>query len=453
MNNNKPQGESREVISVLIVDDIPETRENIRKLLAFEEQEFKVVGSVSTGREALKYTLDMKPDIVLMDINMPDMDGLQATNEITKSVPTTAVIMMSVQTDQDYLRKAMQAGARYFLPKPVDPDELYGTIRTVYRNYEPIRRQQRALMEMPLVDTTTRKGPSASGGSGAGEVRAGNIIVVYSPQGGVGTTTIATNLASGLMRKGIKVLLVDADLQFGDVGVFLKLQSQSTLLDLVEKVEDLDIEFFDSVVSTHESGLKVLLGPQRPEYAEEVERNPQSVSRMIEKIASSYDFIVVDTSRRIDEMLLSLTDIATRVLLVATPTLSAVKNARFVLDLFDKMNYVPDKTIFILNRVEDERTRTPVTIRTEAIEKHLKRKVEAKIPNNEQVVLSAVNKGVPVVATAAKDRGKSPIKELMDLSDHIYNTLMHDEMESSEAEQANKDRKISSSVRFRLGRT
>jgi septum formation inhibitor-activating ATPase MinD len=114
---------------------------------------------------------------------------------------------------------------------------------------------------------------------------------------------------------------------------------------------------------------------------------------------------------------------------------------------------VPDKTMFILNRVEDERTRAPVTIRTEAIEKHLKRKVEARIPNNEQVVLSAVNKGVPVVATAAKDRGKSPIKELMDLSDHIFNTLMRDEMEDQPTEQASKERKIANSVKFRLGRT
>ncbi|PJF24199.1 MAG: histidine kinase, partial [Phototrophicales bacterium] len=191
-------------------------------------------------------------------INMPDMDGIQATNEITKSVPTTAVIMMSVQTETDYMRKAMQAGARYFLLKPVDPDELYGTIRTVYKNHEPIRRQQRALMEMPL-EIATRK-PSAAGLGG--EVRAGNILVVYSPSGGSGCTTIATNLASGLMRRGIKVLLIDADLQFGDVGVFLKLQAQSTLVDLVDKVEDLDVEFFDSVVSTHDSGLKVLLGPQ-----------------------------------------------------------------------------------------------------------------------------------------------------------------------------------------------
>ncbi len=108
---------------------------------------------------------------------------------------------------------------------------------------------------------------------------------------------LATNLASGLMKKGIRVLLVDADLQFGDVGVFLKLQSQSTLLDLVSKIDDLDPDFFDSVVSTHDSGLKVLLGPQRPEYAEDIESVPASVSRIIEKIAGGYDFIVVDTSR------------------------------------------------------------------------------------------------------------------------------------------------------------
>jgi pilus assembly protein CpaE len=416
--SNRPN-EPKEIINILIVDDIPETRENIKKLLAFEEQDFKVVGTASTGREAIKITNELKPDIIIMDINMPDMDGIQATNEITKSVPTAAVIMMSVQTETDYMRKAMQAGARYFLLKPVDPDELYGTIRTVFKNHESIRRQQRALLEMPA-ELTQRKPVSTSTG---GEVRAGNIIVVYSPSGGSGCTTLATNLASGLMRRGIKVLLIDADLQFGDVGVFLKLQAQSTLIDLVDKVEDLDIEFFDSVVSTHESGLKVLLGPQRPEYAEEIV-DPTSVARIIEKIAENYDFVVVDTSRRLDELLLSLTDIATRIILVATPTLAAVKNARFMVDLFDKMNYVPEKTLFVLNRVEDERNRNKVTVPTETIEKYLKRKVEAKIPVNESVILAAVNKGVPVVATAAKDRQKSPVKEFMDFADHMYNMLM-----------------------------
>src|SRR5690606_22517825 len=102
-------------------------------------------------------------------------------------------------------------------------------------------------------------------------------------QGGSGKTTLATNIASGLMKKGIKVLLIDADTQFGDVGVFLKLQSQSTLADLVTKVDDVDVEFFDTVIATHESGLKVLLGPARPEFAEAVDNNPTALARIIEQ--------------------------------------------------------------------------------------------------------------------------------------------------------------------------
>ena len=242
------------------------------------------------------------------------------------------------------------------------------------------------------------------------------------------------------MRKGIKVLLIDADLQFGDVGVFLKLQSQSTLLDLVHKIEDLDTDFFDSVVATHESGLKVLLGPQRPEFAEEVEAVPTAVARIIEKIANSYDFIVVDTSRKIDEQLLSLTDIATKVVLVATPTLAAVKNTRFVIDLFDRLNYPPDKTMLVLNRVEDERSRNRVTIPTEVIEKHLKKTAVAKIPLNEQVILSAVNKGVPVVAS--RDRSKSPVKELIDFSDYMFTSLMSASGDEEDEADDKKGKKI-----------
>ncbi len=423
--------DKQRTIQVLIVDDIQETRENIKKLLSFEE-EFKVVGSVGTGREALRATMETHPDIIIMDINMPDMDGIQATNEITKAVPTAAVIMMSVQTDADYMRKAMQAGARQFLGKPIDPDELYSTIRSVYKNYELIRRQAMAMQDLPM-DVRKAKPSSGEGGS---DLRAGNILVVYSPQGGVGCTTIATNLAAGLMRKNIKVLLIDADLQFGDIGVFLKLQSPSTLLDLVHKIDDLDTEFFDSIVATHESGLKVLLGPQRPEFAEEVEGVPTAIARIIEKIANSYDFIVVDTSRRIDEQFLSLTDIASKVILVATPTLAAVKNTRFVIDLFDRLNYPPDKTMLVLNRVEDERNRNRVTIPTEVIEKHLKKTADAKIPLSEQVILAAVNKGVPVVAS--RERGKSPVKELVDFADHIYNSLFSSGEDDDDSEDDKK---------------
>lgn len=444
MNNRfGRENESREIISVLLVDDIPETRENIKKLLAFEEQEFKVVGSVGTGREAIRVALETHPDIVIMDINMPDMDGIQATAEITKALPTAAVIMMSVQTDADYLRKAMQAGARNFLSKPVDPDELYGTIRAVYKSYEPIRRQQKAILELPVEQRKPSKSFEAEG-----EARAGHVIVVYSTSGGAGATTVATNLASSLMRRNIKVLLVDANLQFGDAGVFLKLQSQSTLLDLVEKVEDLDTEFFDSIVTKHESGLNVLLSPLKPEYAIDIEKRPRSVAQIIQKVAPSYDFIVVDTNRRLDDVLVSLTDIATRIVFVTTPTLGSVKNARLMLDLFDRMDYTPDKFMIVLNRVDENLMRNRLAIQPEAIERHLKHTIATKIPESPAPILGAVLRGVPVVANQ-RDRGKSPIKELMDLGDMIFNTLMNP---AQVDDLLSDDKKKKTGIGLRLGR-
>lgn len=402
----------------MLVDDIPETRENIKKLLAFEP-DFRVVGSFGTGREAVAQAHELRPDIVIMDINMPDMDGIQATSEITKALPTAAVIMMSVQNDPDYLRKAMLAGARNFLTKPIDTDELYNTIRTVYARNKPIAEQYRFMEENRGADI--RRSISSE----AGDVRAGHVIVVYSPQGGSGKTTLATNIASGLMKKGIKVLLIDADTQFGDVGVFLKLQAQSNLADLVPKVDDVDVEFFDSIVTTHESGLKVLLGPARPEYADQVEANPTALARIIGQIANRYDFIVIDTSSHISEMLLSLMDIAEKIVLISTPTLSGIKNARFMLELFDQLNYPQSKIAFVLNKTEDERARNRTTIPSDIIEKHLKHPIQARIPADERVILNAINKGVPVIASQ-RDRNKSPIREMVELADRIYNTLMDD---------------------------
>jgi pilus assembly protein CpaE len=412
-NKNSPDG--KDVISILLVDDIPETREQIKKLLAFEP-DFKVVGSGGTGREGVELSKELRPNVVIMDINMPDMDGLTATAKIKEIVPTCAVIIMSVQSDNDYLRRAMLAGASDFLTKPIGMDDLYNTIRTVHERNKPLIAQYLAAMEQVPVTTVQQK-------KAAGE-RAGNIIVVYSPQGGVGTTTIATSLASGLMKEGIKVLLVDADLQFGDVPVFLNLQAQSTLIELVESVDDLDTELFENIVMSHESGLKVLLGPARPELADEVRSRPGSVAEILAKIANNYDFIVVDTASSFDDVLLPLLDIATRIMLVAVPTLTSIKNVRFVLDLFDQLGYPPEKAMLVLNRTSDDRQRKQVTLGVERIQSYLKRPVEGQIPLvDERVILSAILKGVPVIASD-RNTNNPPIKQLLELSENIYSKLM-----------------------------
>lgn len=427
------QGE-KATISILLVDDIPETRENIKKLLAFEP-DFKVIGSASNGREGVQQAKELNPDIVIMDINMPDMDGLQAANLITKAVPTVGVIMMSVQTDTDYIKKAMLAGARNFLAKPINMDELYSVVRSVYEQYEPIRIQMAGIRAGTIAEMQQAQRQSESGG-----VRAGHVIVVYSPQGGAGTTTIATNISSGLMKEGIKVLLIDADLQFGDIGLFLNLSSQTTIVELVEDVEDLDTELFENVVSTHDSGLKVLLGPPRPELADTVRSAPGAVATIVDKIRSHYDFIIVDTATTFDDVLLPLLDLASRILLVTTPTLASIKNSRFVLDLFDQIGYPQEKTVLVVNRTGDERQRKQATLPPEKIQSYLKRPVEGKIPAvDERIMLSAINRGVPVIV-AERDQSKPPTKQFVQLSDHLFNALMGDEIEQDENHDSEKSK-------------
>ena len=118
-------------IRVLIVDDILETRDHLTKLLSFET-DIEVVGAAASGREALEMAARLTPDVVLMDINMPDMDGIAATERLAAEVPSAAVVMMSVQGEADYLRRSMLAGAREFLVKPFSSDELTSSIRQVY---------------------------------------------------------------------------------------------------------------------------------------------------------------------------------------------------------------------------------------------------------------------------------------------------------------------------------
>lgn len=424
---------SKDIISIVLVDDIAETRENIKKLLAFES-DFKVVGSAGTGREAVELAKELHPNIIIMDINMPDMDGLQATTKITEAVPTSAVIMMSVQNDADYLRRAMLAGARDFLTKPVDMDELYNTIRAVHERNKPLIAQYKAAMEGGTLITDAK--PKPGGGD-----RAGHIVVVYSPQGGSGKTTIATSLASGLMKEGIKVLLVDGSLQFGDLGVFLNLQAQSTILDLIDSVEDLDTELFDNIVTPHESGLKILMGPARPELADEIiANNPGVVSKILEKVAGNYDFIIVDTASNFDQVLVPLLDLATKIVLVGTPTLPSIKNVRFVLDLFDQLGYPQDKAVLILNRTWDPRQGKQAMLTPDRIQTYLKRAIEAQIPYvDERFILSAINKGVPVIA-ADRDQNKPPIKQLVEFSELLFTKLMGEKVEEGE-EQPSKDKK------------
>jgi len=374
-------------IRVLVVDDIPETRENVRKLLAFES-DIEVVGVAGTGHDAIQAAREFQPDIVLMDINMPGLDGISAVEAITQEATAVQVIMMSVQSETDYVRRSMLAGARDFLIKPFTGDELVSTIRRVNR----MGQQRAAAMPQQQVMQMV----SASGKRMVVPVQTapppeGSVIVVFGPKGGVGTSTVAVNLAVALQKPEIKVALIDASLQFGNVDVFLNLHAARSIADISQTINDLDADLITTVITPHPSGLKVLLAPPRPELADLVQ--PDHLQRIIEEMRQLYDYIVVDTPATLSDMVLTTLDIADRVVLLTVAEVPSIKNTRIFFQVIEALGYSVNKVLLVLNQVDP---RNPITAKM--IEDNLKHKVALQIPLDADVVNNSIRRGLPFIS-------------------------------------------------------
>ena len=393
-------------IRVLIVDDSPETRENVRKLLQFEA-DIDVVGQAGTGEQAIKMAKELQPDIILMDINMPGIDGLAATQQISDLVPRAQVIIMSVQSDSDYLRRAMTAGARDFLTKPFSGDKLILSVQQVYK-------KRPTIAATPVV---TGNRTAATAGA-APTTQDGKIISVYSPKGGVGCTTIAVNLAVGLARRERSTLLVDCSLQFGDVSVMLNQKAVTSITDLVDRGGELDGDLINSVVQLHRSGLSVLLAPSRPEEAERI--TEAKVENLLNFLKQMYEFIIIDTSSWLNGVVLSILDTSQRIVLVTEQSLPSLKNASRFFDLSESLEYQPQKVWLVVNRASNKQG-----ISLKDVSNALKRPVVVAIPEDEVSARMAANQGVPIVSG---NNSRQPVGvALTNLSNQIIQELGDDD--------------------------
>jgi pilus assembly protein CpaE len=316
-----------------------------------------------------------KPDVVLMDINMPGMDGITATEKLAADVPTAAVIMMSVQGEADYLRRSMLAGAREFLVKPFSSDELTASIRQVWA------REREKLSRFAPVTTTQE----ISNGSG----EPASVVAVFSPKGGVGRTTVAVNLAVAAAQTGKRVALVDASFQFGDVGVLLNLNPRNkSIADLAGELQQGEAESLDTFMITHSSGVKVLLAPPSPEQAELI--GPSAVKKVLNALRGSFELIVVDCPSSFNEPTLAVLDEADLILTLLTLEITSVKNMRLFLEVCDQLGYGPDKIRLVLNRAD-----STLGIRVADVEHSIGRKVDHTIVSDGRSVVYALNRGVP----------------------------------------------------------
>lgn len=379
-------------IRVIIVDDVKNTRESIRRILSLDP-DFEVIGEAGCGSDAIRLIELLQPDIALMDISMPDIDGIKTTELLSFRVPNTSVIMMSVENDSDHMTKAMLAGAKAYIVKPFTGSEVTSTILNVFHKEA---RKREITGSPPLVQSQ-------------GNTASGKIISIFSTRGGVGKTTTAVNLAVELKKsKSFKVLLMDLNLQFGDIASFLNLVPKRTISDLAQSnsIKDDDIRYH---ILTHSSGVDVLAASARPEYAELV--TCEHLTQIFEEIKKHYDYIICDNSSRFDDISLTALELADEIWMIVGMDIPAIKNSKLGLEILYNLEYTP-KIKLVLNKFNRR-----IGIGIKEIESSLGKKVNFVISEEEQLT-SLLNKGIPFIESLPRSTIAQEIRKMVtDLTD------------------------------------
>jgi pilus assembly protein CpaE len=405
--------------NVLIVDDQDETRKNVARLLQFEN-DINVVGTARTGQDAIKQTIDLDPDVVLMDINMPDMDGIEATERIQEQAPVSQIVILSVQGDTNYMRRAMLAGARDFLTKPPKSDELVSVIRRAGEKAKSIR----ADVQFIARGTGSLIDPRSTTIQLSG---LGKIITVYSPKGGVGKTTIAANLAVALHSPETPAVIVDANLQFGDVQVFFNERGRTSIVDLTPNVESLDSELVEDVVLHHQSsGVDIVAAPPTPEDGEQVTGG--NLVKVLQYLARMYSYVIVDTNSYLADQTIETLDACDLMVLISSQDIPSIINTRAVLQLLvNRLGLSKEKILLVMNRFDKQ-----VAISPEKVGHNLGQKISCVLLEDKEVVVPGVNRGVPFMLGdgKSKDIGKG----ILELVGKVRESLSHLERARTEEE-------------------
>jgi pilus assembly protein CpaE len=356
-------------ISTLVVLDASADEHMVRDLLA-EVRGLEVSGfhlDLDRGWAALDVSTH---DAVVVACAAESESVLWFLREATRKHPDRPVVVLCHGTPNGLVRQAFEAGAEDLVMLPAGFAEPGATAEQLGFAVEKAVARRR-------------------GGAASGAAALGSLICVLGPKGGIGKTLTSANLAVALAEMHKRVVVVDLDLQFGDVGLSLGLAPQRTIYDLVKSGGSLDAEKLEAFLTTHESGARVLMAPMRPDQAGAV--TVEFLQDVYALLRSSNDFVVVDTPPGFMPEVIASIDASTHVCLVGTLDSLSLKNTKLGLETLELMGYESERISMVLNRADSK-----VGVDQEDVAAIVGRPADIFVPSHRDIARS-VNEGKPVV--------------------------------------------------------
>jgi pilus assembly protein CpaE len=368
---------------VIIIGQDQVGRSEIQKMLAMSG--FAVLGEGGYGIEAVSLAKETEPDVVIINIEEPMIRALQTVEAIADLLPGSPIIGYSSIRDANSMRKAMLAGVKDYLHVPLREEDIINSVQTVMAQEERRRARLSGEADEP--------------------VAAGTVLTVFGAKGGIGKTTIATNLATALVQKtNQSVVLVDLDTRFGDVAILMDIPVERSIADLAMPEEDITRDIVQECLYTHNTGVSILPAPIRPTDWRSVHAG--HIERVVTLLMQSYDYVILDTPGTFNDIVARALELATMVVLVCTVDMASLKDTLLAIDMLRSWNFPQEKIKLVINA-----TNEASNVQPQEVKRMLGRDVFWSIPYDRNIS-TATQLGMPVVVAKPQAKAAESIVEM-----------------------------------------
>lgn len=335
-----------------------------------------------------------QPEVIIIGPDVAHEDALRFAKVFDVQVPELSLVLVS-DVDPAFFLEAMRAGIRDILSPQADAAEIRVLLERACQSFATRHRNH----EAP---------PAENGGKGL-------VIGVFSPKGGVGKTTLATNIAIGLGKIApMSVVIVDLDLQFGDVASGLYLNPQHTVTDAVTPAASQDPLVLKAFLTVHPAGIYALCAPPNPVDADHI--TPEQISHLLEQLAQEFQYVVLDTAPGMPEIGLAAMEQCTDVVWVSGMDIPSLRGLRSGLEVLRQLEIMPESRHVVLNMADSK-----TGLNVQDVESTIGAPVDVSIPRSRAVALST-NRGIPVLQESKKDPAVKSLRQLVERFNPAWRT-------------------------------